>query len=539
MKVAEFYALFSVKPDLKSLQETNGMFRQFRYSLLSLGALFGGAGLIKGLVGFNMRVEDAKTNIASMLALAGKTTVVSQLENANQLYENLRRRASELPGTTEEYVAAMSRLTFPIMSAGLGLKDLEDMTVNAIVAAKGLGHGVKAAMTDVVQGIEGRFSTNDFFLKNILEPLGYTGKEGRDRFKGLSKKKRALELQRGLTQPAILESAQRQSQNFSGQLDKIKEQTAQFLGRVGLPLFNALGNAISRANTFLEAHRADVQKVADTIGGVLVKAFGTLGDVFAFFTSGSEESKAILWGLVGVVTIFAGRLALAWLAALGPMGRVVGIISLAVYLFNKLKNSIGEVGAVVVSVFGVLAVARIMTMVGAVRNLTFAMLGLQTASKGAAVANGVTTLMSGAGTMSAAGAAINSGALGFGLGPAGAAATRGGGGLFASLMGGGAAGAMEALPMIAVALGAAYALSELTGGAMDLKKAMDDVRQAEIDKRYEAAKDAGVTVTIGDTNVHVAGMMSGETLAEFKRVIEEEAENQLRHIQQALTGGTR
>ncbi|MGN6103660.1 MAG: hypothetical protein ACTHU0_01020 [Kofleriaceae bacterium] len=520
---------------MKSLNRTHQTIRNVRFALMGLGTYLGGGALFKGLIGFNARVEDSKNNIASMLALARKTTVVSQLQEANQLYENLRKRASELPGTTEDYIAAMSRLTYPIMTAGLGLKDLEDLTVNAVVAAKGLGHGVKAALTDVVQGIEGRYSTTDFFLKALLEPRGYEGAAGRKRFKALSKAQRAKELKEALSQGAIVESAQRQAESFTGQMDKVREATAQFLGRIGVPLFKALGDAIRRANKWLDANRATVDAVADTIGRVLGGAFSVLGTALEWLASNSEEAKAVLWALVFVAGVFAAKIALAWALALGPIIVVIGRVAALVWIFNKLRDVVGDIGAALITAFGAALMFRFGAVVKAIRSMTAAMVGFGAVSKSSALA--------------AAGAAALPGARGAAAFAAGGPrAAKGGGGV-----GGGAMAALLAAGgPVGVALGAAMLVdavlptnarvAELQEQGMPFWDAMTTMyRESQNPTINQAA--AGTTsapISIGDTNISITGISSEQLNEELmRRVIAEERQKELRHIQNAVAGGSR
>lgn len=485
-----------------------------RYSLLSIGTVLGGGALIKGMIGFNARVEDAKNNVAAMLALAGKTGVNEQLKTAGDLYDRLRKRASELPGTTEEYIQAMSRLTYPIMTAGLGMQKLEDMTVATVVAAKGLGQGVKASLTDVVQGIEGRFSTNDFFLKALLEPQGFVGKDGRDRFKALSKKRRAEIIYEGLNQKAIVESAQLQAKSFTGQMDKAKEALFQFLGRVGLPLFTQLAKLLTSANKWLETNKASVERLADTIGGALGTAFTVVGEAIKFLMSNSDEAKAMLWALV----IIAGAFATSMLLAFAPLLAAYARVATLVYLFIKLRDAIGTVGAVIAMAFGAALLFKFGAVVKAVKAIASAMWGVRTASLAAAGASALPSIpTSPTGTQ-------------LGMGAAGTPAKKGG-------KGGGLDAAGAFLPIAAAGF-----LNELTGGSIDMKS-MTTWMQGQVGMTTP-------TVNVTPTNANIANVTSGDTVfnisgvknaadleAVMRRVVDEEGAKQLRHVQNAV-GGT-
>jgi hypothetical protein len=114
-----------------------------------LGAAFGVRGLGKALVGFNANVETAKNSIASMMAFAKGSTVVSELENASKLYDGLRKRAAELPGSTAEYVAMLAQLAQPLSKAGASLDAMEDVTVRSFVLSRGLNENWQKSARDL------------------------------------------------------------------------------------------------------------------------------------------------------------------------------------------------------------------------------------------------------------------------------------------------------------------------------------------------------------------------------------------------------
>jgi hypothetical protein len=59
-------------------------------------------------------------------------------------------------------------LTQPITDAGLGMKDLEDLTVNSVVAAKALGYQWDLAARDIDQALRGQFHATDPFAGKML-----------------------------------------------------------------------------------------------------------------------------------------------------------------------------------------------------------------------------------------------------------------------------------------------------------------------------------------------------------------------------------
>jgi hypothetical protein len=387
VKVAELFATFDIRPDRKSIADMNRTFRTMRGAAMGLGAFFGGGALFKGLIGFNEQVESAKNGIAGMLALARNTSVSAELKTASGLYDEIRMKAAELPGTTMEYVEAMQRLTQPILSAGGSLEDLKKMTVATIVAAKaGVGGATaKTAITDVLQGIGGRFSTTDFFLQAVLGRK-FEGEEGRKKYRGMSKKERFKELLRELENPVFKELADKQANSFRGQLDKMKEALAQFLGRIGLPLFKALSSAMQKANKWLSENKATVEKLADAIGGALASAFGFLGSVLKFLAENGELAKTMLKGLMFVIGLLIGQWIKNWILFAGPWLRIWAIVSALIFVFETLRGKIGTVGALIITAFGAALIFKFNLVALAIGRMATAMFGFAGATRTAAAA---------------------------------------------------------------------------------------------------------------------------------------------------------
>lgn len=541
MKIAEFFASISLRPDPRGINDMNRMFRTMRGAAIGLGALFTGGALAKGMISFNARVEDSKNSIAAMLGLATKTTLTSNLSIASQLYDDIRKKASELPGTTEDYVQAMAKLTLPVMTAKGSLAELKDLTVATIVAAKGGvgGATVKTAITDVLQGIEGRFSTTDFFLKAILEPMGFEGKKGRDRFKALDKQKRYQTLLKGLQNPIFRELADRQANSWTGQMDKMREATAQFLGAVGLPLFKMLTRVLQSANKWLDKNKSTVDSVASAIGNGLVKAFGVLATVVKFFADNSDEARAILYAILTVAGILIGQMIAGWLLFLAPILLVTARIAALWYLFDKLRKWLkNDFVAAIITVFAGVLLFRIGAVTKAVWGMVQAFRAARAASTMGAVGQG-------------AGAAINAmGALSLGAAGKGGPIAAGGkmpagGGKGAGA--GAGAGMLGFLGPVGMAVGAALVIDQLVPTDEKIQAMMDHYtsvgkhpweaykqidKAGSIDKAYEQ--------TFGNQTNNITVNVNGvQNASEMTPAMIEAWEKEMRHLLVATQGGKR
>lgn len=342
MKVVDLYGLLGFRIDKGSEARANKSIDGMKTALVGLGAFFGAKAAGKALIGFNSNVEDTKNKIAGMLALTKKTDLNDQLAVADQLFANLQRRAASLPGTTEEYANMLGMLTQPVTAAGLGLQDLEDITVNAVVAAKAFGVEWEVAARDVDQAIRGQFKSVDQLSSKILGSAGFTGEAGRARFNAMSAKQRAETYKAALGQKQIVQLAERQGQSFGGVLSTLKDAAQQFLGKVGIPLFNALKDAIKSATEWLEKHRKGVEKAATAIGGVLAAAFAVLRAAIGWLLDHGDVLQALLIALGTLLAAFAIQAAAAWIAAAGPIILLVaGITALILIIQDLVRHFTG------------------------------------------------------------------------------------------------------------------------------------------------------------------------------------------------------
>lgn len=292
-----------------------------RMGVAVVGA-FGAQQAGKALIGFNATVQDTRLQIAGMLALSKKTDLADQVDVANRLYSSLQKRAAALPGTTAEYAQMLGMLTQPITAAGLGLRDLEDLTVNSVVAAKALGISWDVAARDIDQALRGQFHSVDQFTGKILGSMGYTGEEGRAKFNAMASAKRAEALKAAIGQKQIDQLSLAQGQSFRGVLSTLQDTLEQTAGKVGLPLFERITLEIKNWNVWAEKNGRRIAEVAKTLGDGLVTGFNAVKGAVMFVVDHADTIMAI------------GKI---WLAT-----KVGGLATGAI---NGIRGAIGAVGS--------------------------------------------------------------------------------------------------------------------------------------------------------------------------------------------------
>lgn len=257
-------------------------------------AAYLGERVVKAGIDFNSTMEDSKNEVAGMLALANKSHLSDELKNADMLVDHLRERAAKLPGTTQEYIQMLAMITQPLTDAKLGLKELEDLTVQSTVAAKGLHVPWEVAARDIDQAIRGQFHSTDPFSGKVLGSIGYKGEEGRSRFNQLSQERRAKEFQRALMQSQFTELGEAAGKSFSGRLSTLQDAWEHFTGVLAKPLFEKLIIQFERLNNWLDKNQDKVDKFAHEVGGVLGGAFEVIVGAFEWLI---ENGSAVWTGI--------------------------------------------------------------------------------------------------------------------------------------------------------------------------------------------------------------------------------------------------
>lgn len=315
----------------KLMQRTE---RQAQFGTAIIGGLaaYFGKSAIQTGIQFNKSMEGSKNQVAGMLALTKKTHLTDELSNANMLVDNLSRRAAALPGTTAEYVHMLGMITKPIMDAKLSMQDLEDLTVNSVVAAKAFGIAADVAARDVDQALRGQYHSVDPFSGKILGGLGYNGEEGRRRFNQMSAAKRASEFKRGLMQPQIAELGEAQGKGFEGVMSTLEDAWQRFMGAITLPVFEHLVELMKEINKWLDANKQMVAELAATLGGVLLTAFNVIVASVKFLLEHGDMVKAVLIA----ISVLWGIIAVKSMLALWPIYAIAAVVAVVAYGVIKL-----------------------------------------------------------------------------------------------------------------------------------------------------------------------------------------------------------
>jgi len=267
--------------------------------LAAIGAGFLGFRAAKNaLIDFNSGMEQARLKTAGLLQLNLGGDFNAHLATSNRLIAELQQRAKTSTATTAEFVGFMGEIVQPVTAAGLATKDLAEFTAQAVVAAKAFGDEETAAF-DVQQALTKGVEIQDRFTRKLLGALKLTNEE----FNKLSQGERLATLQRALRLPAIQELAKAQESSFAGVFSTFQDNLQLFLGKVGLPLFQAITAEIQKWNAWIEANTDTINQFAQRLAGALTSAFVVVKDIAAFVV---EHSDALLFAAKSLLALRLG-----------------------------------------------------------------------------------------------------------------------------------------------------------------------------------------------------------------------------------------
>lgn len=276
----------------------------------ALVGVFGARAGYNSLIKFNADLEQSKTTIAGMLNLTQGGEWNASWEKSVDLVGKLQIRARDSLGTTEEMVQMASMLTRPILAAGLGMADLEDISAKAVGTAAAFGQAADVAARDIEQALMGTFSARDMYARKLLEPLGYLGEEGRRRFNQLTARQRAEQLKLAFANPAIARMMAAQGKTFQGVFSTLQDNLQMTFGKVGLPLFTAITKQIGTWNGWIMDNQRNIARWGKQFSGYLIDGFSAVKGAVSWIIANREMlltiAKAFLAFKVAQMGLRAG-----------------------------------------------------------------------------------------------------------------------------------------------------------------------------------------------------------------------------------------
>ena len=332
-----------------------------RSGIMQLGGVAAaGFGLQKAgqaLIGFNSDLDQAKIQMAGLIKLNLGGEWSKNMGFANRLVSDFTKMAEASAGTTKDFVDMASMIVRPVTAAGASMQELEDFTRGAVIASKAFGIQAEVAALDVEQALAGTLTKRERFANALLAPMGFDP----EKFNKLSAKDRFATFRKALSGPAITDMAKAQETSFAGVLSTFEDKFAQFMGKVGLPLFKALTAEIQKWNKWIDENSKTLERTARELGSALVDAFSFIKDVAVFFAQHADTLLMLAKAWAGLKI---GRMLAGGAAGVGGAGSALQ--GLGAKLLERNFDTLGvraaSLGGSILSVTG--AVARFTPAIG-------------------------------------------------------------------------------------------------------------------------------------------------------------------------------
>lgn len=305
--------------------------------LTYLAADFGYEHLVK----FNQEVQDSTISLAAMIEGQLGGSFEHATGQAKELYAEWQKFSTQTPVTTAEILEFGKGLAAATFNTGGKLEDLKQITEQGVIAAKVLagGRGAGYAALEISEMLQGNVSNRMMFVKQLLGMVHMT----EDQFRELDAKGRLAVVKKALGSEAFKDAAQAFGQSFSGVTSTLKDKLQIALGKVGVPLFERITEAVGRFNEWLDKNQETIERVGKAIGEWLGDAFdglaiaidfvveqgGELLDWMSQFVDGGELVKSLLIALGIVLGVFAIQSAIAF--ATNPITLIVLALTALVY----------------------------------------------------------------------------------------------------------------------------------------------------------------------------------------------------------------
>lgn len=353
MKVGELWISLGIKQH-SSWNQSTGWLNGLKGAALGIAGYFGLKGIGGAMFGFNSMLETSKNRVAEMLAIARHSTLAAQFGEASQAVDELNAIATKLPGTTEDYVNAFALISGPILSAKGSMKELQEITVSTLAFAKLVGResggklDVATSAREIQRGIDGTSRVTDRLVLKMLEVNGVSMKQ----FKAMNAHQREQLLNSEKVKKVADDYNQAQAKTFSGQREQLEDRGKKFLAKIGQGIFTGITQRMGSINDWLDKNQAKVDAWAEYASNVVVNLFDYIieygGKAFDWLSEHGDAVKSVFI-TIGVVlggkmlanAIMFGR---AWLP-------IYGIVYLCYKLFLSLRDSLGDVGAAIVTAF--------------------------------------------------------------------------------------------------------------------------------------------------------------------------------------------
>jgi len=241
-------------------------------------ALGGGliAGGYKAFIGFNSEMQKLKIGLTTVLSMGFHIPFERAKKESDALFATFQKMSAESPATTKDFVEMANSISGAVLAAGMGTKDLAEMTKGAIIASSALGVESGMLARDVGQMLRGNVTAVDPFAERLLSGVGETDMK---KFNAKSDKERAVIVKAALDQPSLKAAAKEFENSWDGATSTLKDNLQLALGDAGGGLMKSLTEEVQKWNTWIVANPAKIKEITTSMANGLKEAFYLIKDI--------------------------------------------------------------------------------------------------------------------------------------------------------------------------------------------------------------------------------------------------------------------
>lgn len=223
----------------------------------------------KYLIDYNSQIDSMKISLSTVIGSQLHVPFAKASKEADRLFDVFQEMAKKSPATTKDYIEMANGIARGVTMAGMGTKDLQELTGGAVIAAQAFGIRADMAALDIEQMLAGNVTNRDRMAKALLGSMGLSHTE----FNKLNQSKRNDIVKKSLGQQSIKDAAEAFGNSFEGQISTLQDNLQITFGKVGLPLMQAITAEIKKWNTWIDKNPAKIKEFVQDFGNAMKEGF--------------------------------------------------------------------------------------------------------------------------------------------------------------------------------------------------------------------------------------------------------------------------
>lgn len=244
------------------------------------------------LIKYNAELQNTTASLRTIIQLNSKGMSFGQAgAAANTLMAQFQTDVKEVPGTVQDLGEFASGISQAVLQAGGTVDDLRSITKDAFTAAKAMfpNMGSDMAALEVTETLMGNLTKRNRFGRGVMQAQGLESEQ----VNAMDPLERLNAFKKALHDPAIKDAQKGYLSSWAGVTSTFENTLKTTLGKVGLPLFQAISKEVLKWNDWVDNNATTISNFADTFKNALMTGFEYAKKIFGFIS----EHKDLLIAL--------------------------------------------------------------------------------------------------------------------------------------------------------------------------------------------------------------------------------------------------